>query len=74
QPFDRAFIDMMIPHHQGAIRMAQVELQQGSEPGLEQLATGIISAQTREIEAMNRWREKWYGAASPAGGVPEPTE
>lgn len=26
KPFDRAFIDMMIPHHQGAIRMARAEL------------------------------------------------
>ena len=30
-PFDREFIDMMIPHHQGAIRMARVQLAKGSE-------------------------------------------
>lgn len=74
QPFDRAFIDMMVPHHQGAIVMARIELEQGTDPEARQLATEIISAQTREIEEMNAWRTEWYGAPSPAGGVPEPGE
>ena len=34
KPFDRAFIDEMIPHHQGAIRMARAELAKGSDPEL----------------------------------------
>lgn len=73
EPFDRAFIDAMIPHHQGAIRMARVELELGEDPQLQDLAQAITEAQSREIDEMNAWRERWYGAASPAGGVP-PTD
>lgn len=71
QPFDRAFIDSMIPHHQGAILMARTVLESGSDPEVAMLANEIIEAQSREIEEMNSWREEWYGEPSPAGGVPE---
>ncbi|MGE4427161.1 MAG: DUF305 domain-containing protein [Solirubrobacteraceae bacterium] len=70
KPFDRAFIDEMIPHHQGAIRMARAELAKGSDPELKKIATAIVAAQKQEIEQMNSWREQWYGSPSPAGGVP----
>jgi uncharacterized protein (DUF305 family) len=73
KPFDRMFIDMMIPHHQGAIRMARVELEKGQNPELEKLAQNIVDAQTREIDQMNQWRVGWYGGLSPAGGVPAET-
>ncbi len=73
-PFDKAFIDMMIPHHQGAIRMARVELAKGSDAKAKQLATAIIDAQTREIKAMNKHRTEAFGAPSPAGGVPAETD
>jgi len=70
KPFDRMFIDMMIPHHAGAILMARAELARGADPALRSIATGIISDQAKEIGEMNSWRIKWYGKASPAGGVP----
>jgi uncharacterized protein (DUF305 family) len=70
RPFDREFIDMMIPHHQGAIRMARVEIAEGDNPDAKRLAEAIIQAQTHEIDEMNMWRVDWYGALSPAGGVP----
>jgi uncharacterized protein (DUF305 family) len=69
-PFDQEFIDMMIPHHQGAIRMSRVELASGGDLELKALAEAIIEAQSSEIDEMNAWRQKWYGAPSPAGGVP----
>jgi uncharacterized protein (DUF305 family) len=69
-PFDRAFIDMMITHHQGAIRMARAELAKGGNAQLRAIARAIVSAQKREITQMNRWRKRWYGASSPSGGVP----
>ncbi len=68
--FDREFIDMMIPHHQGAIRMARAVLRSSRDPELRQLAQDIVSAQSREIQEMNAWRTRWYGSPSPAGGVP----
>jgi uncharacterized protein (DUF305 family) len=70
KPFDREFIDMMIPHHQGAIRMAHVELDKGENAELKRLAEAIVDAQSKEIDDMNTWRVEWYGALSPAGGVP----
>ena len=70
KPFDRAFIDMMIPHHQGAIRMARAELAKGTSPEAAKLAKAIIDAQTKEIDEMNTWRVDWFGGLSPAGGVP----
>lgn len=73
-PFDKAFIDMMVPHHQGAIRMARVELAKGKSEKLKKLATNIVAAQTREIKAMNAHRTKAFGSPSPAGGVPAAKE
>jgi uncharacterized protein (DUF305 family) len=74
KPFDRAFIDMMVPHHQGAIRMARVELEEGESADLMQLAQQIIEAQSREIEEMNAHRTEEFGGPSPAGGVPGEAE
>ena len=73
KPFDREFIDMMIPHHQGAIRMARAELKEGKNADTRRLAQAIIDAQTKEIDEMNMWRVDWYGTLSPAGGVPAKT-
>jgi uncharacterized protein (DUF305 family) len=51
-PFDPAFLEMMIPHHEGAITMAKAELAKGADPELKQLAQEIITAQQREIDEM----------------------
>ena len=60
EPFDEAFIDAMIPHHRSAIEMARVANERSENPRIKRLAGDIISAQKREIEQMNRWREQWY--------------
>jgi uncharacterized protein (DUF305 family) len=70
KPFDREFIDMMIPHHQGAIRMARAELSKGQDASLRSIARRIVADQAKEIRQMNAWRKAWYGKASPAGGFP----
>src|SRR3954453_10070156 len=51
---DRDFAAMMIPHHQGAVDMARVELQFGKDPVLRRLAQGIIIEQLQEIDVMQR--------------------
>ena len=60
QPFDKAFIDAMIPHHQSAIYMAQVAHEKSKIPAIKDLAENIISAQQAEIEHMTHWRQQWY--------------
>ena len=62
KPFDRAFIDMMVPHHEGAIRMARLETAKGTQPALRKMADDIISSQTKEITEMKQWRKQWYGS------------
>ena len=61
EPFDRAFLDMMIPHHEGAIRMAKLQLERGRNRTVKRLAEGIVDAQTNEIALMHQWRIQWYG-------------
>ncbi|MCW5715757.1 MAG: DUF305 domain-containing protein [Bauldia sp.] len=52
---DRDFALMMIPHHQGAIAMAQVELEFGTDPQLRAMAQEIIEAQEAEIATLEAW-------------------
>jgi uncharacterized protein (DUF305 family) len=59
-PFDKAFIDAMIPHHESAIEMAQVAYQKSDNPEIRALAEGIVEAQTGEITQMEGWRKQWY--------------
>jgi uncharacterized protein (DUF305 family) len=60
EPFDRAFIDAMIPHHQSAIEMAVVAHEKSTIPEIRELAENIASAQQKEIEQMEQWRKDWY--------------
>ena len=51
-PFDKAFMEMMIEHHEGAVEMAKIEVADGSDPDLQALAEDIIVAQEQEITEM----------------------
>lgn len=52
---DRDFAMMMIAHHQGALDMANVELQYGKDPELRAKAQKIIDDQSAEIDTLQRW-------------------
>lgn len=54
---DVAFVCGMIPHHQGAIDMARVELQYGKDEWAREMAQKVIDAQEQEIADMLKWLE-----------------
>jgi uncharacterized protein (DUF305 family) len=62
---DQHFIEMMIPHHQDAVKMAELALVRASHPELKQLAAAIKRDQTREIQQMRTWYQQWYGRPVP---------
>lgn len=59
QEFDLLFIEMMIPHHEGAVTMSKDALQKSERAEIKNLANEIIKAQTAEIKLMNDWKAKW---------------
>jgi uncharacterized protein (DUF305 family) len=61
--FDLRFIDAMIPHHQGAVEMANVAQQKSKRPEIKNLADNIIKSQNQEITQMKQWRQAWYPKA-----------
>jgi|ERR1700730_2520784 uncharacterized protein (DUF305 family) len=69
---DRDFVAMMVPHHQGAIDMAQAELKYGRNELLRRLAQQIIANQRQEITVMRLAvdDERSPSAASPAQPAP----
>ena len=60
EPFDRAFIDSMIPHHASAIEMASTANMRSDNPEIKRLARGITDAQSREIGEMIELRQQNY--------------
>jgi uncharacterized protein (DUF305 family) len=60
EPFDKAFIDAMIPHHRSATEMAEVASEKSENARIKELAGDVINAQKREIEQMKQWRKEWY--------------
>lgn len=61
---DQMFLRMMIPHHQVAVDMSKVALQQAEHEDLKGLAEQIIEGQSAEIEEMERYLQQWYGSTS----------
>ncbi len=57
--FDAAFLEMMIPHHQGAIDMAKLALTNAKHDEVKNMARSIMNAQQREIDEMNVWMQNW---------------
>lgn len=70
---DLDFLAMMIPHHQGAVDMARLQLIHGTDPLTRKLAEEIIASQTTEIGAMRArleiLRRKEAGGFPPLEGL-----
>ncbi|MFB6940511.1 DUF305 domain-containing protein [Streptomyces sp. NPDC060286] len=52
--FDEKFAQLMIGHHEGAVSMAETERKRGANADAKKLADAVITAQTAEIEKMNK--------------------
>ncbi len=63
--FDQLYIDMMIPHHQSIIALAQVALPRLTDARLQAIAQNIVAGQSAEIPELERYRQQFYGSAEP---------
>jgi uncharacterized protein (DUF305 family) len=59
---DQLFIDMMVPHHEGAVEMARIAMERSQRPEIRQMAEAIIASQDAEINQMRAWRLEWFGS------------
>jgi uncharacterized protein (DUF305 family) len=60
QPFDKAFLEAMIPHHGSAITAAKLAQQSATKAEIRELAAAIIGGQEAEIAQMRGWLAAWY--------------
>ena len=60
EEFEKAFLEEMIVHHEGAVKMAEGLITQTRRPELITLGREIITAQMREIEQMRQWKNEWF--------------
>ena len=68
--FDRAFIDVLVRHDLGSIRIAAATAARIRSGPVARLARAILAAETCEVRALNRLRTRWHGFPSPAGEPP----
>ncbi len=54
---DRDFAGLMVPHHQGAVDMAKMELQYGHDPQIRDLAREVVASQQPQIAQISRWKQ-----------------
>jgi uncharacterized protein (DUF305 family) len=59
--FEIAFMEMMIKHHEKAIKEARHCLAKAAHPELREMCEDIIATQSAEIAQMEAWLCQWYG-------------
>lgn len=64
--YDKAFIEMMIAHHEGAVDMARLSETRAKHDEIKNLSRAIISAQEQEIADMKQWQSDWGYASDEA--------
>ncbi len=68
---DKAFIDAMVPHHEGAVDMAKVALKNAQHEEIKRLSRDIVGSQEAEIKALGEIREREFGSAESPSGMSE---
>ncbi|GIZ53297.1 DUF305 domain-containing protein [Noviherbaspirillum aridicola] len=57
--FEALFIDAMVRHHRGAVRMAELAQKKAGHPELKKMSQDIIREQKKEIADMLKWKKEW---------------
>ncbi|MCT2022226.1 MULTISPECIES: DUF305 domain-containing protein [Kocuria] len=68
------FLAEIIGHHQGAIEMAELELERGTSPDIRTHAENIVADQQHQIEQFTRWLDQWYGLTPDEAKAQAPEE
>ena len=59
EEYDKEFLKQMIVHHEQAVEMSQYAATNAKHQEIKDLASAVISAQTKEIEQMKQWQKDW---------------
>lgn len=59
---DQQYIDMMVPHHESAVAMAELAMERSQRSELQEFAAAIIAVQSSEIAELRSWRMEWFGS------------
>jgi uncharacterized protein (DUF305 family) len=59
EEFDRMFLSMMIPHHEGAVAMARDALSKAEHAEVKRFAQQLVADQQREVRQMQQWQAAW---------------
>ncbi len=59
---DQQYIDMMVPHHESAVAMAELATERSQRSELREYAAAVIAAQSTEIAQLRSWRMEWFGS------------
>ena len=62
EEYEKAFLEMMIVHHIGAIEMAEKLLEETNRPELVKMANDIIVVQKQEVDIMKGWLNDWFNS------------
>src|SRR5262245_46240868 len=71
---DVDFVNLMLPHHQGALDMAKAQLLYGTDPQMRRLAQEIITDQQSEIALMQLWLKQHSALAAHPGPASDTRE
>jgi len=59
---DQQYIDMMVPHHESAVAMAELAMERSQRSEIQEFAAAIIAVQSSEIAQLRSWRMEWFGS------------